>query len=711
MAQVSSTSSSNQSEQQVYPNNDLIQLWNSALGTQGGLAQWVVNNYAYPGGPNAQVAAPTDLMNQYWQQAGSRTGAPDVSGAQANMDNISRAMNGQLAPTSYNFTPGSAAFNNPFANGAPQVTAPTGIGSTAAAYQYNPMQVQAPTVTGAQVSGPAPGSVSMLSGLPQIQQQQLQNFQMQAPDKVQAPNLQNFQMQAAAPVSAQQVTGPQSWTTPGTAQQYMSPYTQNVIDTQLAQAQVQEQQQLQQQKGQAAQAGAFGGSREAVEEANTSIGYQQMAANLEAQGLQNAYQQGMGQFTQEQAMGQQAQMANQQAGLQAALSNQQAQQQANVQNLSSYLQTQGLGAQTGLAAAQGNQQMQFGTNEQDLAALLQTQGLGATLNQQGQLANQSVALQSGLYNQQAQEFMTNLEQQARFANQASTNQANLANAGYQMQGSLANQASGLQAALAANQLGFQGAVANQNWQGQTGLANQAATMQGMGMTGNWGFQGAEQTQNLGFQGQIMGAQTGLQGTQLNLANLGQQGGLAFQGGELGLQGYGAGLQGLGYLQQGATSQQGYQQQIADTAYQDWLNNMQLPMQAMGTYMQDLSMSPSWGQTTTGANYGTSQTDQPTNPWSIVGGIIGGAASAFAGGFGGGFGKAAGTAAFGAKGGLYDAAKKKGFADGGLADVTPFRRRLYAPLRRHPIMRRHSVIEPLDRAAYRVPNESGLGELV
>ena len=647
MAQTQSTAGSQESQTNIYPNSDQIALWQGMLATEGGLANWLVNNPSYPGGVAAQVAAPTDLTNQLWSQAANTTAAPDTSGTTGQMMNLAGWMNQEMAPTSFNIQPGQLNFTNPFAGGAPT------IGATAADYQYNPQQVSGPTVTAQQVQ--APGAIAPLSGIAQVSAPSLQQYQMGPAQQVNAPNLSQFTMQAAAPIGAQQIAAPQSWTSPGTAQRYMDPYVQQAVNAQLAQAAVQNQQQINQQQGQAAQQGAFGGSREAIEEANQNLGYQQLASTIEAQGLQSAYQQGVGQFTAEQQMQMQQQQANQQAGLQAALANQQAQQQANVQNLSSFLQTQGLGAQTGLQAGIANQQAGLTVGQQNLAAQLQTQGLGAQLGMQAQLANQSTGLQTALANQQGQEFSAGQQLQAGLANQQANLQAAQATAGYNMQGQLANQASGLQAGLSAEQMGLQGAE-----------ANQAAQMQALLTQYQGGLQGALQSQNLGMQGQLYNAQLGLAGNQQNINNLMQQAGITEQAGQFGLAGYSAGLQGLGALGQVAQGQQGYQQQIADTQYQDWMNSIMLPFQAMGAYAGMAAQSPSWGQTTTGDTYTQGQTDQPTfNLGQLVGGIIQGGAqvgAAYVGAAKGGLMSIAedGTARFD-EGGL------AGYAEGGEAE--------------------------------------------
>jgi hypothetical protein len=128
-----------------------------------------------------------------------------------------------------------------------------------------------------------------------------------------------FLAQASADAAAaQQRTGPQAF------QEFMSPYQQEVIDTSLAALQRERDIARQQIGTQAAQLGAFGGGRQAVQEgvfdAETALGKAQLEAQLRAQGLQQAQQQAA------QAFGQQQQLSSQQQGL-AQLAPQLAQQQ------------------------------------------------------------------------------------------------------------------------------------------------------------------------------------------------------------------------------------------------------------------------------------------------------------------------------------------------------------------------------------------------
>ena len=119
---------------------------------------------------------------------------------------------------------------------------------------------------------------------------------------------QPFLAQAGAEATgAQQFVGPQAY------QEFMSPYQQEVIDTSLAALQRERDVARQQIGTQAAQLGAFGGGRQAVQEgvfdAETAMGKAQLEGQLRAQAFQNAQQQAA------QAFGQQQALSTQQQGL------------------------------------------------------------------------------------------------------------------------------------------------------------------------------------------------------------------------------------------------------------------------------------------------------------------------------------------------------------------------------------------------------------
>jgi len=308
------------------------------------------------------------------------------------------------------------------------------------------------------------------------------------------PNLQNFQMDPAERVNTE------SFNQPGSAQAYMNPYMQSVVDLQQQDAQRQADIARTGRNAQAVGAGAFGGSRQAIMDAEAAKNLAAQKGAIQAQGLQSAYGQAQQQFNAEQQARLQAQQANQQAGLttgsqnlaanlgiqqlgtqtglQTALANLNNQQQAAVQNQAAQLQTQGLNAQQAMQAALANQQMGYNVGSQNLAANLGIQQLGAGQSMQAQLANQQALQQAQNAAEQSRQFgagqgMTAAQQRAQFglAGQQAGEQSRQYGAGLQMQG--------LQNALgAAGQLGQIGQnvygqqVGNINLQNQMGAQQQ-----------------------------------------------------------------------------------------------------------------------------------------------------------------------------------------------------------------------------------------------
>ena len=141
-------------------------------------------------------------------------------------------------------------------------------------------------------------------------------------DQVNAPNLNYFQMD-----QAQQFGNDQ-------AQQYMSPYFQNVLDVQKRVAQEDAQRsQLMQNLG-AARQGTYGGSRQLLAGLGRERALSQQMGDIQAKGLQSAYENAQQQFERDRL-----------AGF-----------NVNNANLNAALGVQTLGANTGLEAAKANQQ-------------------------------------------------------------------------------------------------------------------------------------------------------------------------------------------------------------------------------------------------------------------------------------------------------------------------------------------------------------------
>jgi hypothetical protein len=96
------------------------------------------------------------------------------------------------------------------------------------------------------------------------------------------------------PYQTQQFTG-------NNVQAYMSPYMQNVVERQQADAQRQYDIARQAQGAQAARSGAFGGSGDFLMRAQGAGNLARQKGDIQAKGLQDAYTQAMGQFNQSQA--------------------------------------------------------------------------------------------------------------------------------------------------------------------------------------------------------------------------------------------------------------------------------------------------------------------------------------------------------------------------------------------------------------------------
>jgi hypothetical protein len=105
-----------------------------------------------------------------------------------------------------------------------------------------------------------------------------------------------------------------SFTDPGMAASYMSPYMKNVVERQQADATRQAAIASQAQGAQAARSGAFGGSGDYLMRGQARGNLNRQLGDIFAQGQQAAYTQGMGQFNQEQGATQAAANLNAQQG-------------------------------------------------------------------------------------------------------------------------------------------------------------------------------------------------------------------------------------------------------------------------------------------------------------------------------------------------------------------------------------------------------------
>ena len=508
-----------------------------------------------------------------------------------------------------------------------------------AAQMRDPTQLGFERVGAERISVPSLSDLRMEAAAP-VSAERVGTQDIQAAQTGYRPDLQTYQMQAPT----ERVTA-ESFTAPGTAAGYMSPYLQEALAPQLREATRQADIARGARGARFAQAGAFGGSRQAIEEAEAERNLQQRLGDITAQGYQQAFGSAQEQFNREQAARQAAQQANvgtgltvgrenlaaqlgvqqlgTQTGLQTALANLTNEQQARVQSEANRLQASGMNQQQALQAALANQGVQQQANLQNLSAGLQTQGLSAQtgmeaqrLNQatglQALLANQQAGMQTGQFNvqqqQQAAQQNAQMEQQMRLNNMQILSQYGLKGADLEQQANMLT-AQQMQQAAQSNQqmLGqyglqqgqfdqamaqmypqqyLQAQLANQQAGLTTGQQNLQALLgvQQLGSGQNLQAQLANQQQAL--EAQRMGEQSRQFGANYGLQGLQQQlaAGQLMSG--IGAQAGGYGLQGLqGLLGAGGTQQQ-LAQQPFDFGYQQWQQSQQYPFQ-QATYMQSL----------------------------------------------------------------------------------------------------------------------------
>lgn len=222
-------------------------------------------------------------------------------------------------------------------------------------------------------------------------------------------------------------------TSPSTYQAYMSPYQEAVTNVQLEGLQRQADIAAQGRKAQAARAGAYGGSRQAIEnaEANRALASQMDA--VRAQGLQQAYQQAQANIGQRAQLGLQGLQGAQQ-GLGTALQGGQLGLSGigtALQGLQGGIQGSGLGIQGAQAGLQGVDRQLAGTAQGIQGAQAGLQGVSGAqagygladraAGTLGTLGQQQLAAQTGILNLQNQIGGQQQQQEQQYINQGIQN--------------------------------------------------------------------------------------------------------------------------------------------------------------------------------------------------------------------------------------------------------------------------------------------------
>jgi len=271
--------------------------------------------------------------------------------------------------------------------------------------QFSPLQQQAFAGAQAMEAAPQLADASAMAGTA--------GLRALAYDQYQPGQFQNFYRPPSgySPTSfTASGVGTQTFARPGAAESFMSPYVQSVVDVQQREAQRQADIASTARGQKYARAGAFGGARQAIENAEAQRNLATQMGGIQAQGLQSAFQQAQQQFNAEQGARLQAQLANQQARMQA----QQAAEQSRQFGYGNLMQQAGLGAQYGLSAAQlGEQSRQYGAGlglqglQTALQGAQQLGQLGSTQFGQNLALNQLQAQYGGQQQQQMQADLTN----------------------------------------------------------------------------------------------------------------------------------------------------------------------------------------------------------------------------------------------------------------------------------------------------------------
>ena len=459
-------------------------------------------------------------------------------------------------------TPGQFGAASNFASAA-------GLGSLAAS-QYTPtsfnnQQIGQPNLLNYQMS--SPGNVTTQNySAPQMQAAQtgfsptIQSYDMGPVSSIQtreynAPTMQAAQTNFDAGKSLRdyQMDQPDMF---GQAQvnRYMSPYIQNVMDVQKREALTDAKKaQLAQNLG-AVRQGSYGGARQLLATTERERALGQQLGDIQARGLQSAFENSQQQFERDRTAGM----------------------SADSQNLQALLQTQGLRANLGQQVALANLSSEQQARVQNQAAQLQTQGMNAEQALRAALANQQADLTVGQQNQQsrmqAQQLSVNTGLQTALANLSSQQQANVQNQAAELQTQGLNAEQAMRAALANQQTGL--AVGQQN-------LNASLDTQKLGAT--TGLQALLANQQTNLEAQRLGEQSRQFGASNRLQGLGQVLESGRTLGNLGLTQQQADLQRLQAQSGVAGQQQQLEQQQLDMAYADFLRQRDYPMEQLGYY--------------------------------------------------------------------------------------------------------------------------------
>jgi hypothetical protein len=353
------------------------------------------------------------------------------------------------------------------------------------------------------------------------------------------------------------------------AQQYMSPFQQNVVDVQKREAVNDAKKgQILQDLG-AARQGTYGGSRQLLAGLEREKNLGQQLGDIQARGSQAAFENAQSQFERDRAAGM----------------------TTGQQNLNAALQQQQLGVNTGLQSALANLSNEQQANVNNQAMQFQAQGMSADNAMKAAMANQGVDVTRAQANQQAQmqaqQLGTQTGAQLALANLDSASQANVQNLAAQLQTQGMNAEQAMRAALA-----------NQQAQLTTGQQNLEAALQTQQLGAQTGLSALQSNQQADLEAQRMREQSRQFGSTQGLAALGQAGQMGQTLTNIGSARSQADQARFGLQTQTAAQQQALNQQRMDMAYQDFLRQRDYPMEQLQQYSSLLRGVPITPSSTT-----------------------------------------------------------------------------------------------------------------
>ena len=490
---------------------------------------------------------------------------------------------GLLAMTDYKPGQFSAGYNpSQFTTGFNPGEFTTGFNPGQFDVGYVPSQFASDYNSGQFSSGFKPGEFSV-QGLGD-----LGNVRDTVAERIQADKMNAAQTQFQANLERFQMAAPDRFNQ-AQAEQYMSPYIRNVLDTQKREAMRDARQgQIVQDLG-AARQGTYGGSRQLLAGLERERNLGQQLGDIEARGLQSAFESSQGQFERDRTAQMAAQQANLQAalgvqelgtttGLQTALANLSNEQQARVQNMAAENQTRGMNAENALRAALANQQADIGVRGQNLQGAMQTQQLNLEAQRLGEQSRQfdsTQGLEAQRLSDMTRQFGSNQRLEAQRLNDAARQFGSQQGLEAQRLREQSNQF-GSQQGIEAQRLREQ----SRQFGSQQGLEAQRLS----DMSRQFGS-------NQGLEAQRLGEQSRQFGTSTGLAALGQAGQMGQTLGNLGQLQQNMDAQRLGMQAATAGEYRTMAQQQADQKYNDFLRQRDEPMERLGYFSNILRGLP------------------------------------------------------------------------------------------------------------------------